>query len=107
MNALVQMYKTYDGVQIQVSFKVLSVTTTFAVLTLYRGKISCLDSITFKLDKTAEFLLDCSLIISLRHPPSSGVARVPCTLGQEIFLWPLSTKTIKFEVEKRSYNAGV
>jgi len=30
---------------------------------------------------------------------SSGVARVPCALGQEIFLQPLSTKTTEFEVK--------
>jgi len=28
----------------------------------------------------------------------SGVARVSCALGQEIFLRPLSTKTTEFEV---------
>jgi len=31
----------------------------------------------------------------------SGVARVPCALGQEIFLRPLSTKTTEFEVKNR------
>jgi len=31
----------------------------------------------------------------------SGVARVPCALGQEMFLRPLSTKTIEFEVKNR------
>jgi len=29
----------------------------------------------------------------------SDVARVPCALGQEIFLRPLSTKTTEFEVK--------
>jgi len=29
----------------------------------------------------------------------SGVARVPCALGQKIFLRHLSTKTTKFEVK--------
>jgi len=32
---------------------------------------------------------------------SSGVAREPCALGQEIFLRPLSTKTTEFEVKNR------
>jgi len=31
--------------------------------------------------------------------PSSGVARTPCALGQEMFLRPLSTKTTEFEVK--------
>jgi len=31
---------------------------------------------------------------------SSGVARVPCTLGQEVFLRPLSAKTTEFKVKK-------
>jgi len=30
-----------------------------------------------------------------------GVVRVPCALGQEIFLRPLSTKTTEFEVKNR------
>jgi len=29
----------------------------------------------------------------------SGVARLPCALGQEIFLHPPSTKTTEFEVK--------
>jgi len=35
----------------------------------------------------------------------SGVVRVPCDLGQEIFLRPLSTKTTKFEGKKRRKSA--
>jgi len=35
-----------------------------------------------------------------RKPRSSSVARVPCALGQEIFLRPLLTKTTEFEVKK-------
>jgi len=31
----------------------------------------------------------------------SGVARVPCALGQEIFLRPPSTKPAEFEVKNR------
>jgi len=34
----------------------------------------------------------------------SGVARVPCALGQEIFLRSLSTKTTKFEVKNSCKN---
>jgi len=33
--------------------------------------------------------------------PGSGVARVPCALGQEIFLRPLSKRTTEFEVKNR------
>jgi len=33
----------------------------------------------------------------------SGVARVPCALGQEVFLRP-STKTTKFKVKNRCKN---
>jgi len=29
----------------------------------------------------------------------SGIARVPCALGQEIFLRPLSTKLTEFELK--------
>jgi len=32
---------------------------------------------------------------------ASGVARVPCTLGQEIFLRPPSTKLTEFELKNR------
>jgi len=32
---------------------------------------------------------------------SSGVAMVPCALGQEIFLRPISTKTTEFKVKNR------
>jgi len=35
----------------------------------------------------------------------SGVARVPCALGQEIFLRPQSTKTTEFEVKHRRKSA--
>jgi len=35
----------------------------------------------------------------------SGVARVPCALGQEIFLQPPSTKTAEFEVKNRYKSA--
>jgi len=35
----------------------------------------------------------------------SGVARVPCFLGQEIFLRPQSTKTTEIEVENRRKSA--
>jgi len=35
----------------------------------------------------------------------SGVARVPCALGQEMFLRFPSTKTIKFEVKNRFKSA--
>jgi len=35
----------------------------------------------------------------------SGVARVPCALGQEIFLHPLSTKTTEFEVKNKCKSA--
>jgi len=34
----------------------------------------------------------------------SGVARVPCALGQEIFLCPLPTKTTEFEVKNSCKN---
>jgi len=34
----------------------------------------------------------------------SGVARVSCALGQEIFLRPLSTKTTEFEVKDSCKN---
>jgi len=40
-----------------------------------------------------------------RHPEGSGVARVPCALGQEIFLRPLSTKTTEFEAKNRRKSA--
>jgi len=40
--------------------------------------------------------------VLLRYLPiCSGVARVPCTLGQEIFLRPLLTKPTEFEVKNR------
>jgi len=32
---------------------------------------------------------------------ATGVARVPCALGQEIFLRPLPTKTTEFDVKNR------
>jgi len=32
---------------------------------------------------------------------ASGVARVPCALGQEIFLHSLSTKTAEFKVKNK------
>jgi len=35
---------------------------------------------------------------------ASGVARVPCALGQEIFLRPLSAKTTEFEVKNACKN---
>jgi len=35
----------------------------------------------------------------------SGVARVPCALGQGIILRPLSTKTTKFEVKNKCKSA--
>jgi len=35
----------------------------------------------------------------------SGVARVPCALGQEIFLRPLLTKLTKFELKNRYKSA--
>jgi len=35
----------------------------------------------------------------------SGVARVPCALGQEIFLRFLSTKTTEFEVKNKCKSA--
>jgi len=34
----------------------------------------------------------------------SAVARVPCALGQEILLRPLSTKSTEFEVKNRCKN---
>jgi len=37
---------------------------------------------------------------------SSGVARVSCTLGQETFLRPPSTKAIEFEVKNRCKKYG-
>jgi len=36
---------------------------------------------------------------------SSGVARIPCALGQDIFLRPLSIKTTEFEVKNRCKSA--
>jgi len=36
---------------------------------------------------------------SFTEPNISGVARVPCALGQEIFLHLLPTKTTEFEVK--------
>jgi len=36
---------------------------------------------------------------------TSGLARVPCALGQEIFLRPPSTKTTKFEVKNSCKSA--
>jgi len=40
------------------------------------------------------------------HPDglSSGVARVPCALGQEIFLCSPSTKLTEFELKNRCKN---
>jgi len=35
----------------------------------------------------------------------SGVARVPCALGQETFLRPPLTKTAEFEVKNRCKSA--
>jgi len=35
----------------------------------------------------------------------SGVARVPCALGQEIFLRPPSTKVTEFELKNRCKSA--
>jgi len=35
---------------------------------------------------------------------ASGVARVPCALGQEIFLRPLPTKITEFEVKNSRKN---
>jgi len=39
--------------------------------------------------------------VGSRGPWPSGVARVPCALGQETFLRPPSTKTAEFEVKNR------
>jgi len=36
-------------------------------------------------------------VLTYASPECSGVARVSCALGQEIFLRPLSTKTTEFE----------
>jgi len=38
-------------------------------------------------------------------PPSSGIARVPCALEQEIFLRPSSTKLTEFELKDRCKSA--
>jgi len=53
--------------------------------------------LTFELDNEFEFGL-------YRVDTCSGVARVPCTLGQEIFLRPLSTKTTEFEMKNSPKN---
>jgi len=51
------------------------------------------------------------LEIVLKYPficqgaSTSGVARVPCALGQEIFLRPPSTKIIEFELKNRCESA--
>jgi len=41
----------------------------------------------------------------LAYYKSSGVARVPCALGQEIFFRPPSAKIAEFEVKNR-YKVG-
>jgi len=41
----------------------------------------------------------------LPYSVPSGIARVLCALGQEIFLRPLSTKTTEFEMKNRCKNA--
>jgi len=52
------------------------------------------------------------ILVTINRPvvkikmPHSGVARITCALGQEIFLCPLSTKTTEFEVKNRSKSAG-
>jgi len=39
------------------------------------------------------------------RPSVSGVARVLCALGQEIFLHPISTKLTEFELKDRCKSA--
>jgi len=44
-------------------------------------------------------------VLSLSPGRGSGVARVPCALGQEIFLRPPSTKLTEFELKSRCKSA--
>jgi len=60
-------------------------------------------------EQTADHIL---VSCPLYHPPNgtlglaaSGVARVPCALGQGVILLPLSTKTTEFEVKNRCKSA--